>query len=637
MIKISLPNGKELAYEQPIDGIKIAKDISISLAKEALVIQINGKLSDLSELIEQDSSVKIITVKDEEGLEVIRHDAAHVLAHSIKHLFPDTEIAIGPTIEDGFYYDVLPSKPFSEHDLLKIEQEMKKICDANYPIQKETWDRKKAIAFFKKIGEKLKAELITEIPEGEAITVYKQGDFLDLCRGPHAPSTKFAKHFKLTKVSGAYWKGDSKNIMLQRIYGTAWATKKDLDQYLYRIEEAEKRDHRKLGKQLNLFHIQEEAPGMIFWHDHGYTLYRILENYIRDKIKSNGYTEVKTPILADRSLWEKSGHWDKFQENMFITEEIENRVMALKPMNCPLHVEIFKTHLKSYRDLPLRMAEFGSCHRKEPSGALHGLMRVRGFAIDDAHIFCTEDQIISETVAFTKLLLEVYKDFGFTEIDVKFSDRPEKRTGSDEIWNKAEAALQKAVKATGLEYTLNRGEGAFYGPKLEFVLKDAIGRQWQCGTFQVDFVLPERLGATYVNKDGKRSVPVMLHRAILGSLERFIGILIENYEGKFPFWLAPVQLGILSITDSVRDYGQDIFEDLKTYGIRTVFDDSNDKINYKIRKHSLQKIPLLLIIGNKEKENNSVVLRTLGKEEQVVYNKSGFYNYIIQLKKRGKL
>ncbi|NRA73161.1 MAG: threonine--tRNA ligase [Rickettsiales bacterium] len=631
MIRVTLPNGKELVYDKPVDGMQLAKDISISLSKAALAMKVNDKLVDLSDLIEQDASIEIITAKDKEGLEIIRHDAAHVLAYAIKNLFPDTQITIGPVIEDGFYYDILPSEPLSEKDLPKIEKEMKRICEANYLTQKETWNRKDAIDFFKKTGESFKAELITDIPEGETITVYKHGDFLDLCRGPHAPSTKSVKYFKLTKIAGAYWKGDSKNIMLQRIYGTAWATKEGLDQYLYRIEEAEKRNHRKLGKQLDLFHLQEEAPGMIFWHDRGYTLYRILENYIRDKIRANGYTEVKTPILADRSLWEKSGHWDKFQENMFITEEIENRVMALKPMNCPLHVEIFKTNLKSYRNLPLRMAEFGSCHRKEPSGSLHGLMRVRGFAIDDAHIFCTEDQIVSETVAFTKLLQEVYKDFGFTEINVKFSDRPEKRAGSDEIWDKSEASLKKAVEATGLEYELNRGEGAFYGPKLEFVLKDAIGRQWQCGTFQVDFVLPERLGATYINKEGKRSTPVMLHRAILGSLERFIGILIEHYEGKFPLWLAPVQVAILSITDSVKEYGQEILEDLKKQGIRAIFDDSNDKINYKIRVHSLQKIPMLLVIGNKEKENNSVVLRVLGKEEQMVYNKDDFYSYVTKL------
>jgi len=632
MIKIILSNGKELSYERSIDGLQVAKDISISLAKEALAIQINDKLSDLSEPIDQDSSVKIITAKDKEGLDILRHGAAHTLAQAVKKLFPDTQIVIGPTIEDGFYYDLLPVTPFSEKDLLKIEEEMKKICTANHPIQKETWSRKDALAFFKNIGETFKAELIAEIPEDQAITVYKQGDFLDLCRGPHAPSTKFAKNFKLTKISGAYWRGDSKNVMLQRIYGTAWSTKEELDQYLYRIEEAEKRDHRKLGKQLQLFHLQEEAPGMVFWHDHGYTLYRLIENYIRNKIRANGYIEVKTPILLDRLFWEKSGHWDKFKENMFVTEKIEDKVMALKPMNCPAHIEIFKTNLKSYRDLPLRMAEFGSCHRKEPSGALHGLMRARGFSVDDGHIFCTEDQIIDETVSFTKLLIEVYRDFGFNEIDIKFSDRPDTRAGSDEVWDRAEFALREAVEATGLKYKINKGEGAFYGPKLEFVLKDAIGRQWQCGTFQVDFVLPERLGATHINKDGKRSVPVILHRAILGSLERFIGILIENYEGRFPFWLAPVQLGILSITDSVKDYGQNIFENLKERGVRAIFDDSNDKINYKIRKHSLQKIPMLVIIGNKEQENGSVVLRILGKEEQVVYTKEEFYNYIVQLR-----
>jgi threonyl-tRNA synthetase len=632
MIKIILPSGKELVYERQVDGATIAKDISISLAKEAIAIKVNGALSDLSAVIDKDATVQIITSKDKEGLELIRHGTAHILAYAIKNLFPETQIVIGPTIEDGFYYDLLPLEPFSEKDLERIEEEMKKISAANYPVTKETWDKHEAIAFFKKIGEKFKAEIISEIPDDQPITVYKEGEFLDLCRGPHIPSTKFAKHFKLTKVSGAYWRGDSKNVMLQRIYGTAWATKEELDQYLHRIEEAERRDHRKLGKQLELFHVQEEAPGMIFWHEHGYTLYRILENYIRGKIQVRDYKEVKTPILADRSLWEKSGHWSKYKENMFVTEEVENRVMALKPMNCPLHVEIFKTTLKSYRDLPLRLAEFGSCHRKEHSGALHGLMRVRGFMQDDAHIFCTEDQIVDETIAFTKLLLEVYKELGFVEVDIKFSDRPENRAGSEEVWDKAEDSLKKAVDATGMKYELNKGEGAFYGPKLEFVLKDSIGRQWQCGTFQVDFVLPERLGATYVDHEGKRRVPVMLHRAILGSLERFIGILIEHYEGKFPFWLSPVQLGILSITDSVKDYCQELSEGLKARGIRVLLDDSNDKINYKIRKHSLQKIPMLLIIGNKEKENDSVVVRTLGKEEQLAYNKNDFYNYVINLK-----
>jgi threonyl-tRNA synthetase len=636
MIKIHLPGGRELAYEKPVDGFQIAKDISISLAKEALVIEANGKLLDLSILIDMDANVRIITSKDKEGLDVIRHGTAHILAYAVKNLFPETQIVIGPTIEDGFYYDLLPINPFSEKDLLTIEEEMKKIALANHPVAREIWDKKKAISFFNKIGEEFKAKLIEEIPDDQSITIYKEGEFLDLCRGPHIPSTKFVKHFKLTKVSGAYWKGDSKNVMLQRIYGTAWATKEELDQYLHRIEEAEKRDHRKLGKLLSLFHIQEEAPGMIFWHDHGYTLYRILENYIRDKIKSRGYIEVKTPSLADKSLWEASGHWSKFKENMFITEEVENKTMALKPMTCPLHVEIFKTNLKSYRELPLRMSEFGACHRNEPSGSLHGLMRVRGFVQDDAHIFCTEDQIVSETVAFTKLLMEVYKELGFTEVDIKFSDRPANRAGSDEVWDKAEESLKKAVEATGMSYKLNSWEGAFYGPKLEFVLKDSIGRQWQCGTFQVDFVLPERLGATYVDKEGKRVVPVMLHRAILGSLERFIGILIEHYEGKFPLWLSPIQLGILSITDSVADYCQEIFEELKSRGIRVMLDDSNEKISYKIRKHSLQKLPMLLVIGNKEKENNSIVIRKLGNEEQLAYSKNDFYNYITELKLGGK-
>lgn len=631
MIKITLPNNKELLYELPVDGFTIAKGISISLAKEALAIKVNDIVQDLSVKIDQDASVKIITSQDKEGLEIIRHGAAHILAYAVKNLFPDTQVVIGPTIEDGFYYDLLPIQPFSQDDLPKIEDEMRRIASSNYEVAREVWTKKEAIAFFNKIGEEFKAKIIAEIPDDQAITVYKEGDFLDLCRGPHVPSTKFVRHFKLTKVSGSYWKGDSQGIKLQRIYGTAWGTKEELDQYLHRIEEAERRDHRKIGKELDLFHLQEEAPGMIFWHERGYTIYRILKNYIRDKIKAYGYREVKTPVLADRSLWEKSGHWEKFKENMFITEEVENRVMALKPMSCPLHVEIFKVGLKSYRDLPLRFAEFGHCHRNEPSGSLHGLMRVRGLVQDDAHIFCTEDQIIDETVAFTRLLIEVYKDLGFTEIDVKFADRPAKRAGSDEVWDKAEESLKKAVMATNMNYELNKGEGAFYGPKLEFHLKDSIGRSWQCGTLQVDFVLPGRLGATYVDKDGKRVVPVMLHRAILGSLERFIGILIEHYEGKFPFWLAPVQIAILSITDSVNDYCQGILEELKARNIRVIFDDSNDKINYKIRKHSLQKIPTLIIIGNKEKENDSIVIRNLGVEKQLVYNKNDFYNEVLNL------
>lgn len=632
MIEITLPNGKILKYEEAPSGFRIAKDISISLSKKAIAMKVDDNLTDLSTILNQNASVKIITPEDTDGLEILRHDAAHVLAQSIKRLYPDTQVIIGPVIENGFYYDLLPVSPFSEQDLPKIEAEMKKICEEALPISKETWDREYAIDFFTRIGENFKTKIIQDIPVDQQITVYKQGEFVDLCRGPHSPSTTFCKHLKLMKTSGSYWMGDSKNIQLQRIYGTAWPTAESLESYLTMLEEAEKRDHRIIGKQLDLFHLQDEAPGSIFWHDHGYTLYRILENYIRGKLRQNGYIEVKTPILLDKSLWEKSGHWEKFRENMFITEESDNKIMALKPMNCPCHVEIFKTSLKSYRDLPLRMSEFGRCHRNEPSGSLHGIMRVRGFAQDDAHIFCTKDQVVDETKSFTQLLLEIYRELGFNEVHVKFSTRPEKRAGTDEMWDKAEALLEQAFKATGMEYEINKGEGAFYGPKLEFVLKDAIGRSWQCGTFQIDFVLPERLGATYVDKNGKKTTPVMLHRAILGSLERFIGILIENYEGKFPFWLAPVQIAVLPITDSVESYGQKLLDNLKSRNIRAILDMSNEKLDYKIRKHSLMKVPILAIIGKKEQENSTVTLRTLGKSEQIQYDEIEFYNYVSQLK-----
>ena len=614
-IKISFPDKNIREYDAGVTGEFIANSISKSLAKVALAVKIDGNLQDLYLPIEKDCAIEIITPNSADGLEIIRHDAAHLMAEAVKELFPETQVTIGPAIENGFYYDFARDKPFSTEDLTVIEKKMTEISQRSEPIRREEWERDKAVEFFTNLGEKYKAEIIASIPADQKIGLYRQGNFIDLCRGPHAPSTSHVKAFKLMKVAGAYWRGDSKNAMLQRIYGTAWADDKQLKAYLTMLEEAEKRDHRKLGRELGLFHIQEEAVGQVFWHDKGWTLYRIIENYIRDKIRAKGYIEVKTPILVDRVLWEQSGHWEKFRENMF-TAETEDRVLALKPMNCPCHVQIFKQGLKSYRDLPLRMAEFGACHRNEPSGSLHGIMRVRGFVQDDAHIFCTEDQIISETVAFCELLKQVYKDFGFTEISVKFSDRPEKRAGSDEIWDKAEAALKDAVEATGLSYTINSGEGAFYGPKLEFVLRDAIGRDWQCGTLQADFVLPERLDAEYIGADGNKHRPVMLHRAILGSLERFIGILIEEHAGKFPLWLAPVQVMVTTITNEVDDYALEVKKAFAEAGLRVEADTSSNKITYKIREHSNAKIPLIITVGAREKAEKTVSIRRLGSDRQ---------------------
>ncbi len=630
MITITLPDGKTKKYDHTIDGFQIASDISSNLKKEAMAMEIDGTLVDLSTQITSDTKVKIITNKDPEGLEILRHDAAHCLAQAIKNLYPKAQITIGPTIKDGFYYDVLPEKPFTPDDLKSLEKEIKKIAAQNHKISREVWDREEAIKFFHSIGEHFKAEIIEAIPQGEKISLYRQGEFIDLCRGPHAPSTKFVQHFKLMKLAGAYWRGDHNNVMLQRIYGTAWATKEDLDQYLFRLEEAEKRDHRKLGKQLDLFHIQDESPGMIFWHHKGYTLYYTLKEYIKKKLMQNDYIEVKTPTILDISLWQKSGHWEKFGEHMFTTHEKDNRHMAIKPMNCPCHIEIFKKGITSYKDLPIRMSEFGCCHRNEPSGALHGLMRVREFTQDDAHIFCTEAQIEEETKNFITLLREVYKDLGFSEISIKFSDRPEIRAGTNETWDKAEKALKSAIEASNTEYTLNKGEGAFYGPKIEFVLKDAIGRDWQCGTLQVDFILPERLGAHYIDDQGNKQVPVILHRAILGSLERFVGILIEQYEGKFPLWLSPIQVAIATVTTDVDAYAQEVFKQLKANGVRTILDISNDKITYKIRKHSLDKIPLLVIIGREEAENKKLSIRALGSDDKTIYNINEFLEYIKQ-------
>jgi len=635
MVAITLPDGSKKEFLGAVTGEEVAASIGAGLAKAALAVRVDGTLLDLYVPIEKDASIQIITGKDADGLELIRHDTAHLLAEAVKELFPETQVTIGPAIENGFYYDFSRATPFSTDDLATIEQRMKDIVARNERVAREEWKRNDAVAFFKSIGENYKAEIISSIPEDQTISLYRQGEFIDLCRGPHAPSTgKVGTAFKLLKVAGAYWRGDHRNEMLQRIYGTAWANDKDLKQYLTMLEEAEKRDHRKLGKELDLFHIEEHTPGMIFWHDKGWTIFRIIENYVRDKIRALGYIEVKTPVLVDKSLWEASGHWEKFRANMFISDSDEDRTLAVKPMNCPCHVQIFKQGMKSYRDLPLRMAEFGSCHRNESSGSLHGIMRIRGFTQDDAHIFCTEDQITAETVTFCDLLKGVYKAFGFTDIKVKFSDRPPVRAGEDAIWDKAESALKEAVNATGLEWTLNPGEGAFYGPKLEFILRDALGRDWQCGTLQVDFNMPERLDAEYVGADGAKHRPVMLHRAVLGSLERFIGILIEEYAGKFPLWLAPVQVVVATITESADAYAKQIHGELLKAGLRAGLDLRNEKINYKVREHSLQKVPVLLVVGNKEQENRSVSIRRLGSEKQEII---GFDAALVALADETKL
>lgn len=619
MVSITLPDGSKKEFPGAVTGEEIAASIGAGLAKAALAIRVDGQLLDLYVPIEKNASVQIITGKDADGLELIRHDCAHLLAEAVKELFPETQVTIGPAIDNGFYYDFSRPTPFSTNDLESIEKRMKEIVARNEQVRREAWKRDDAVKFFKSIGEQYKAEIIASIPADQEISLYRQGEFIDLCRGPHAPSTaKVGTAFKLLKVAGAYWRGDSKNEMLQRIYGTAWASEKDLKNYLTMLEEAEKRDHRKLGRELDLFHIEEHSPGMIFWHDKGWTIYRAIENFVRAKIRKEGYIEVKTPTLVDRSLWEASGHWEKFRENMFVSNSDEDHVLCVKPMNCPCHVQIFNQGIKSYRDLPLRMAEFGSCHRNEPSGSLHGIMRIRGFVQDDAHIFCMEEQITSETVAFCALLKDVYKAFGFTEIMVKFSDRPEKRAGSDATWDKAEGALKDAVKAAGLECTLNPGEGAFYGPKLEFVLRDAIGRDWQCGTLQVDFVLPERLNANFIAPDGSKQRPVMLHRAILGSLERFIGILIEEYSGKFPLWLTPTQVVVATITEAADGYAKELHEKLQAAGIRAELDISGNKINYKVREHSTLKVPVMFVVGAKEQETRSVSIRRLGSEQQQV-------------------
>jgi len=626
MPQIQLLDGKKINFEKSITGFDLTKKISKSLEKIALIMEVDGDLKDLSHQITKDAKVRIITPKDKEGLEVIRHDAAHILAMAVQELFPGTQVTIGPVIDNGFYYDFARKEPFTSDDLNKIEKRMAEIIDRDVKTKREVWKRDQAIKHFKKIGEKYKAEIIESIPKNEELSVYHHGDtWHDLCRGPHLSSSgKIGKAFKLTKVSGAYWRGDSKNEMLQRIYGTCWSSKKELDDYLHRLDEAEKRDHRRLGKEMDLFHFREESPGSVFWHEKGWLLFQRLVEYMRAKQRLAGYKEINTPELLDKTLWEKSGHWDKFGEHMFTSETPDEKTFAIKPMNCPGCVQVFNQGLKSYRDLPLKLSEFGKVHRYEPSGALHGLLRVRAFTQDDAHIFCTEDQITEESLSVTNLILEIYKDLGFDNVILKYSDRPEKRVGEDSVWDKSEAALLAAIKQSKLEYTINKGEGAFYGPKIEFVLRDAIGRDWQCGTLQVDLNLPNRLGASYVAKDGNKKVPVMLHRALFGSLERFIGILIENYAGKLPFWLSPAQAVVCPIAEENNDYVKKLFEDLFKEGIKCEVDLRNEKINYKVREHSLAKVPYIIVCGKKEVAENTVTVRKLGSDKQEIMKREDF-------------
>ncbi len=635
MPQIQLLDGKKIPFAKSISGLELTKKISKSLEKSALIMEVDGVLKDLSHEIIKDSKVRIITSKDQEGLEVIRHDAAHIMAMAVQELFPGTQVTIGPVIANGFYYDFARKEPFTSDDLKKIEKKMSEIIDRDVKTKREVWERDKAIAHFKKIGEKYKAEIIESIPKNEELSIYHHGDtWHDLCRGPHlASSSKIGKAFKLTKVSGAYWRGDSNNEMLQRIYGTCWSSKKDLDDYLHRLEEAEKRDHRKLGKEMDLFHFREESPGSVFWHEKGWLLFQRLIEYMRMKQRLAGYKEINTPELLDKSLWEKSGHWEKFGEHMFTSETPDEKTFAIKPMNCPGCVQVFNQGLKSYRDLPLKLSEFGKVHRYEPSGALHGLLRVRAFTQDDAHIFCTEDQITEESLSVTKLILEIYKDLGFKDVILKYSDRPKKRVGDDSVWDKSEAALLTAIKKSKLEYTINKGEGAFYGPKIEFVLRDAIGRDWQCGTLQVDLNLPGRLGASYVAKDGNKKIPVMLHRALFGSLERFIGILIENYAGKLPFWLSPAQAVVCSIAEDNNNYVKKLFEDLFKEGIKCEMDLRNQKINYKIREHSLAKVPFIVVCGKKEVADNTVTVRKLGSDKQKTIKRNELIKNMIDLNK----
>ena len=634
MIEVTLPDGAVRSYEAGITGMEIAADISKSLAKAALAIYINGQLSDLSLPINDNAEISLVTRKDDEALELIRHDCAHVMAEAVQTLFPGTQVTIGPNIENGFFYDFARNEPFSTEDLEAIEKEMRRIVERGAEFKREVWDRDEAIAYFTNKGEMYKAELIRDLPETEEIKIYRQGDWLDLCRGPHMPTVKqVGTAFKLLKVAGAYWRGNSDNAMLTRIYGTAWRDDKELKAYLTQLEEAEKRDHRKLGQEMDLYHFQKEAQGSVFWHPKGFVIYNQLEGYIRRRLKDHGYQEIKTPQLIDNKLWEASGHWGKYRENMFVvpdeipsgeegqpvvSEKAFEKLMALKPMNCPAHVQVFNQGIKSYKDLPIRLAEFGCCHRNEAHGALHGLMRVRQMTQDDAHIFCTEEQITSESVAFCALVRQVYDDLGFEDVRVVLALRPENKAGSDETWDKAEEGLREALRASGLEFEEEEGEGAFYGPKVEFHIRDAIGRSWQCGTLQLDFVLPERLGASYIGADGDRHRPVMLHRAVLGTLERFIGIMIESYAGKLPLWLAPVQCVVAPITSDFDDYAQEVLEKLKAAGVRAEIDTRNEKINYKVREHSVAKVPALFVVGAREAENKTVAIRRLGSKNQNV-------------------
>ena len=623
MIQITLPDGSQRSFEQAVTVADVAASIGSGLAKAALGGKVDDKLVDTSYLIEQDAHLAIVTAKDADGLDMIRHSTAHLLAYAVKELFPDAQVTIGPVIDNGFYYDFSYKRPFTPEDLVAIEKKMTELANKDEPVQRRVLPRDEAVAYFKGMGEDYKAEIIASIPSNEDVSLYREGAFEDLCRGPHVPSTGKLKHFKLMKVAGAYWRGDSRNEMLQRIYGTAWASKDELKQYLHMLEEAEKRDHRKLARELDLFHIDEHSPGTVFWHPKGWTIWQQVEQYMRNVYRDNGYQEVKGPQLLDKGLWEKTGHWDKYRENMFTTES-EKRDYALKPMNCPGHILIYKQGVRSYRDLPLRYGEFGQCHRNEPSGGLHGIMRVRAFTQDDGHIFCTEDQILAECSAFTALLQKVYADFGFSNIIYKVSTRPEQRIGSDEVWDKAEHALMESLRASGCDYVISPGDGAFYGPKIEYTLKDAIGREWQCGTIQVDFSMPERLDAEFVGEDGNRHRPVMLHRAIVGSMERFIGILIEQYAGALPSWLAPVQVAVLNITDAQADYARNVAETLRKQGIRVITDLHNDKITYKIRSYATQKLPYILVVGDKEKEHNSVAVRARGNQDLGVMSVDAF-------------
>ena len=619
MPKITLPDGSERQYDAATSGADIAASIGEGLARAAVAVRVDGDLWDLNREIDADADVAIITRDSDDGIELLRHDAAHVLAEAVKELWPETQVTIGPAIDNGFYYDFAREEPFTEADLETIEKRMQEIVDRDEAIEREVWERDKAAEFFRGIGEAYKAEIIESIPSDEDLTLYRQGEFIDLCRGPHLPSTgRLGKAFKLTHVSGAYWRGDSNNEMLQRIYGTAWSNDKALRKYLHMLEEAEKRDHRRLGKVMDLFHFQEEAPGAVFWHANGWSLFQSLVAYTRQRNLEAGYHEVNTPEMVLRTLWERSGHWDSFGENMFTSDAADGRTYAVKPMNCPGHIQVYNQGIKSYRDLPLRLAEFGKCHRYEPSGALHGMMRVRAFTQDDAHIFCTAEQITDESIAVCELILDIYKDFGFDDVRIKFADRPDVRVGADEVWDQAEQALLKALEASGLEYTHNPGEGAFYGPKLEFVLRDAIGRDWQCGTLQVDLNMPGRLDATYIGEDGNKHTPVMLHRAMLGSIERFMAVLIEHHAGNLPLWLAPQQVKVLTITSEADDYAAEIVAELRAAGLRADSDLRNEKISYKVREHSVAKVPVLFAIGQREIENRTVAVRRLGSKQQQV-------------------